>query len=111
MTVASSSWPINYSINFKASENIIGAPKMRNNFCYSNKNTPFTNIRDSDSCRSFSILKTIAKRKGKLLRARKIQKTEISRNAAKMIKSYNFTRSYREKFSFAIAILGKGIFG
>ena len=85
-----------------------------------------SNYCESNSCRSFTLLKALAKSIGNLIAiAFKSEKTTIGRaitlerkpskkkqrtdtkKDAKRIKSDNFTRSNREKYNIAIAILEK----
>ena len=78
----------------------------------------------SNSCRSFTLLKALAKSKGNLFAiafksakvrrainlkrepSKKKQRTDTKKDA-KRIKSDNFTRSSRGKYNIAIAILEK----
>ena len=91
-----------------------------------------SNYCDSNSCRSFTLLKALAKRNGNLIGiafksekelqlsgraiilerkpSKKKQRTDTKKDA-KRIKSDNFTRSNREKSDIAIAILEKLIIG
>ena len=80
------------------------------------------NYCDSNSCRSFTLLKALAKSNGYLFAiafkivgreitlerepSKKKQRTDIKKDV-KRIKSDNFTRSNREKSNIAIAILEK----
>ena len=78
-----------------------------------------SNYCDSNSCRSFTLLKALAKSNGNLFaiafksekvgRERAIKKKQRTdtKKDAKRIKSDNFTRSNREKSNIAIAILEK----
>ena len=60
-----------------------------------------SNYCDSNSCRSFTLLKALAKSKGNLFAIAFKSKEMIP----KRIKSDNFTRGNREKFNIAIANL------
>jgi hypothetical protein len=72
----------------------------------------YSNHCDSNSCRSFTLLKALAKSNGNLYaRAiKKKQRTETKKDA-KRIKSENFTREKREKSNIAIAIFKKLMIG